>query len=119
MTQSIAEASMEMSRENSIGSLSNDNKEISAASVASSSNHAYEDDRCSLDSSSRYQHEVLCDGGSGSTQLDDVYVFDIDKQKLIEKMVKLQKKLAKSNEKIDFMQDHINQLTNDLKRKTR
>ena len=74
----------------------------------------------------RFQHEVSCDGlvsmvggGGGNRSIDDVYVFDIDKQKLIEKIVRLQKKLAKSNEKIDFLQDHVNQLTEDLKRKTR
>ena len=50
---------------------------------------------------------------------DDVYVVDIDKQKIIEKVVKLQKTLAKKNEKIDFLQDHVNQLTSDLKRKTK
>jgi hypothetical protein len=50
---------------------------------------------------------------------DDVYVVDIDKQKIIEKIVKLQNTLAKKNEKIDFLQDHVNQLTSDLKRKTK
>lgn len=50
---------------------------------------------------------------------DDVYVVDVDKQKIIEKYVKLQKLLAKRNEKIDFLQDHVNQLTADLKRKTK
>lgn len=50
---------------------------------------------------------------------EDVYVVDVDKQKIIEKYVKLQKLLAKRNEKIDFLQDHVNQLTADLKRKTK
>jgi hypothetical protein len=40
---------------------------------------------------------------------DDVYVVDIDKQKIIEKICKLQKTLAKRNEKIDFLQEHVNQ----------
>lgn len=57
-------------------------------------------------------NEVICGN-------EDVYVVDIDKQKIIEKIVKLQKTLAKRNEKIDFLQDHVNQLTNDLKRKTK
>ncbi len=48
-----------------------------------------------------------------------VYVVDIEKQKIIDKIVKLQKTLAKKNEKIDFLQDHVNQLTLDLQRKTR
>lgn len=61
---------------------------------------------------SSHYNEVICGN-------DDVYVVDIDKQKIIEKIVKLQKLLAKKNEKIDFLQDHVNQLTIDLKRKTK
>jgi hypothetical protein len=57
-------------------------------------------------------NEVICGN-------DEVYVVDIEKQKIIEKIVKLQKTLAKRNEKIDFLQDHVNQLTADLKRKTK
>jgi predicted nuclease with TOPRIM domain len=56
--------------------------------------------------------EVICGN-------EEVYVVDIEKQKIIEKIVKLQKTLAKRNEKIDFLQDHVNQLTADLKRKTK
>lgn len=145
-----------VSRENSISSLSensnnfSDSLSINNTNTNNNNNIIYsigeDDDRFSIDSSStmgtyqtsgsRYQHEVLCDGfsngGGGGASLsmsttkhhsennpDDVYVFDIDKQKLVEKIVKLQKKLAKSNEKIDFLQDHVNQLTIDLKRKTR
>jgi hypothetical protein len=48
-----------------------------------------------------------------------VYVVDIEKQKIIDKIVKLQKMLAKKNEKIDFLQDHVNQLTVDVQRKTK
>ena len=59
-----------------------------------------------------HYNEVICGN-------EEVYVVDIDKQKVIEKVVKLQKLLAKRNEKIDFMQDHVNQLTADLKRKTK
>lgn len=50
---------------------------------------------------------------------DDVYVVDVEKQRIIEKYVRLQKLLAKRTEKIDFLQDHVNQLTIDLKRKTK
>ena len=54
-----------------------------------------------------------------SNQHADVYVVDVDKQKIIEKVVKLQNMLAKKTEKIDFLQDHVNQLTNDLKKKSK
>ena len=57
-------------------------------------------------------NEVICGN-------EDVYVVDVDKQKIIDKIVKLQKMLARRNEKIDFLQDHVNQLTNDVKRKTK
>lgn len=124
-----------ISRDNSIGSLSND-KELSLCEQTTSGlNNVHETEDChsvesapmslSMNSTfatgpSRFQHEVLCDGiGMPNTAVDDVYVFDVDKQKLIEKIVRLQRRLAKSNEKIDFMQDHVNQLTEDLKRKTR
>jgi hypothetical protein len=60
----------------------------------------------------RYSSEMICGN-------DDVYVVDVDKQKIIDKIVKLQKMLARRNEKIDFLQDHVNQLTTDIKRKTR
>ena len=66
----------------------------------------------SLNQMNRNYNEVICGN-------DDVYVVDIDKQKIIEKVVTLQKTLAKRNEKIDFLQDHVNQLTLDLQRKTR
>ena len=66
----------------------------------------------SNNSNSRYNNEVVCGN-------DDVYVVDVDKQKIIEKIVKLQKTLAKRNEKIDFLQEHVNQLTLDLQRKTK
>lgn len=58
---------------------------------------------------------------NGSVNIDhaDVYVVDIDKQKIIDKVVKLQKTLAKKTEKIDFLQDHVNQLTLDVQKKTR
>jgi hypothetical protein len=70
----------------------------------------------------RYGNEVIVGAGGfngGGGGGDDVYVVDIDKQKLIEKIVKLQRDMVKRNEKIDFLQDHVNQLTIDLKRKTK
>jgi hypothetical protein len=62
--------------------------------------------------------EVVC-GGPSAQMNEDVYIVDVDKQKMVEKIVKLQKTLAKRAEKIDFLQDHVNQLTADLKKKTK
>ncbi len=101
------------SRTNSVTSLT-DNGEQHVFNSASSSFSLNEDTQ----SLSRYS-EVTCSGGGGSNGVDDVYVVDVDKQKIIEKVVQLQKMLAKKNEKIDFLQDHVNQLTRDLKRKTK
>lgn len=131
--QSLDQSKTSSSRENSINSLSGVDKELTSwpgdrgdidedrFSLESSSNITSGASAAAAAASNRYQHEVLCDGVSTSSNLasDDVYVFDIDKQKLIDKIVKLQKKLAKANEKTDFMQDHVNQLTSDLKKKTR
>ena len=42
-----------------------------------------------------------------------------DKQKMIEKIVKLQKLNARKNEKLDFCQEHISQLVEEVQKKTR
>lgn len=42
-----------------------------------------------------------------------------DRQKMIEKIVKLQKINARKNEKLDFCQDHICQLIEEVQKKTR
>uniref|UniRef100_A0A7M5VCQ9 Uncharacterized protein n=1 Tax=Clytia hemisphaerica TaxID=252671 RepID=A0A7M5VCQ9_9CNID len=44
---------------------------------------------------------------------------EIDKKVLIERICKLQRVLAKKNEKLEFMEEHINQLTQDIQRKTK
>jgi len=42
-----------------------------------------------------------------------------DKQRLIEKIVKLQRAHARKNEKLDFCEDHIRQLVEEVQKKTR
>ena len=42
-----------------------------------------------------------------------------DKQMLIERIVKLQRIHARKNEKIEFLEDHINQLLLEIKKKNR
>lgn len=44
---------------------------------------------------------------------------DLDKGKLVERILKLQKTLAKRSEKMDFLEDHNHQLVEELKKKTR
>lgn len=48
-----------------------------------------------------------------------VEVVEVDKQMLLDKIVRLQKAHARKNEKIEFMEDHINQLVADIQKKTR
>ena len=49
----------------------------------------------------------------------EVRVVEVDKQMLIEKIVKLQKAHARKSEKIEFMDDHINQLLEEVKKKAK
>ena len=49
----------------------------------------------------------------------EVRVIEVDKQMLIEKIVKLQKAHARKSEKIEFMDDHINQLLEEVKKKSK
>lgn len=44
---------------------------------------------------------------------------EVDKQVLIDRIVKLQKNLARKNDKIEFMDDHINQLVDEIQRKNK
>lgn len=44
---------------------------------------------------------------------------EVDKQAMIEKIVRLQRAHARKNEKIEFLEDHVNQLLDAVKKKTR
>jgi len=48
-----------------------------------------------------------------------VEVVKVDRKMFLDKIVTLQKKLARKNEKIDFLEDHINHLTEDINKKNR
>ena len=48
-----------------------------------------------------------------------VNIVDIDRQKLIDKLIKQQRLLVRRNEKIEFLNDHIQLLTQDLQNKRR
>lgn len=117
-SSTVGTKNIKTSRTNSISSLNDkDGFLIDSNNSGNMSNYSLNDETRSLNETPNLQrpssfNEVICGN-------DDVYVVDVDKQKIIEKIVKLQKLLAKRNEKIDFLQDHVNQLTIDVKRKTK
>ena len=101
-----------ISRSNSMNSLDKeDMKSVNGSISSGDSNHNH--------NNNDQNGSTIVNNTLISNQHADVYVVDIDKQKIIEKVVKLQKMLAKKKEKIDFLQDHVNQLTSDLKKKTK
>ena len=53
------------------------------------------------------------------TQTRGIGDIEIDKQVLVERICKLQRIHAKRNEKIDFLEEHIVHLTEDLQKKSR
>jgi hypothetical protein len=48
-----------------------------------------------------------------------VEVVKVDRKMLLDKIVSLQKKLARKNEKIDFLEDHVHHLVEDINKKSR
>ena len=44
---------------------------------------------------------------------------EVSKQVLIERIVKLQRTMARKNEKIEFMDDHVSQLVDEIQKKNR
>lgn len=92
------------SRTNSISSLNDKDTIFSVENIR----HNDTEDNQSVKSDSlasnniRFNNQIF----SGSNE-EDIYITDIDKQKIIEKICKLQKTLAKRNEKIDFLQEHV------------
>lgn len=55
---------------------------------------------------------------TGSSVVVDSFP-EVDKAMLIERIVRLQKAHARKNEKIEFMEDHIKQLVEEIRKKTR
>ncbi|CAF0827361.1 unnamed protein product [Didymodactylos carnosus] len=103
------------SRQNLLVRKENDDGGSSLGSRTSSS--------CSLnDQSSSINTTTIQDQITNEQQNNDseeivVNVFDIDRQKLIDKLLKQQKLLVRRNEKIEFLNDHIFVLTQDLQNK--
>lgn len=44
---------------------------------------------------------------------------EVDKAVLVERIVRLQKAHARKNEKIEFLEDHIKQLVEEIRKKTK
>lgn len=44
---------------------------------------------------------------------------EVDKSVLVDRIVRLQKALARKQEKIEFMEDHIKQLVEEIRKKTK
>ncbi|XP_067858276.1 coiled-coil domain-containing protein 186 isoform X2 [Heptranchias perlo] len=86
-----------------------DSKEASSMGSRSSSSGSL-DARCSKEE--RSPENTGC-----SVQADSFP--EVDKTILIERIVRLQKAHARKNEKIEFMEDHIKQLVEEIRKKTR
>ncbi|XP_051883504.1 coiled-coil domain-containing protein 186 isoform X2 [Pristis pectinata] len=86
-----------------------DSKEASSMGSRSSSSGSL-DARCSKEE--RSPENTGC-----SVQADNFP--EVDKAILIERIVRLQKAHARKNEKIEFMEDHIKQLVEEIRKKTR
>lgn len=54
---------------------------------------------------------------SGPTVVDSYP--EVDKAVLVERIVRLQKSHARKQEKIEFMEDHIKQLVEEIRKKTK
>ena len=124
---SSTSSTLRISRTNSLCSLDQEEMKSVNGSISSSESTQAGNQLSTLNSTSNSltvtnnYHNTTFNIDSSVNQYNtaDVYVMDPDRQKIIEKVVKLQKQLARRNEKIEFLQDHIQQLTIDTKRKTK
>ena len=57
--------------------------------------------------------------GSSSMLPSSVKLPPVDSQVLVEKIVTLQRNIAKKQEKVDFMEEHINTLHGEMQKKNR
>ncbi|XP_048406950.1 coiled-coil domain-containing protein 186 isoform X3 [Stegostoma tigrinum] len=90
-----------------------DSKEASSMGSRSSSSGKR---KSSLDA--RCNKEERSPENTGCTVQADSFP-EVDKTVLIERIVRLQKAHARKNEKIEFMEDHIKQLVEEIRKKTR
>lgn len=59
------------------------------------------------------------DGQMGSSVVVVDNFPEVDKSVLVDRIVRLQKALARKQEKIEFMEDHIKQLVEEIRKKTK
>lgn len=108
-------------------SQSNNNEKLSSSSRTSSSTSldASSTSNHPNSSTSNQQHNNAVnhsnvnqeEAGESTSSFNSMPEFD--KQMLIERILKLQRSLAKRNEKIDFLEEHNHQLMEDLKKKSK
>lgn len=93
----------------------------SRTSSSGSLNTAGLSDNNSIVSSNVYQHNHMTRHTSPPEQEFPVIIEQVEPnpQVLIERIVKLQRGHARKNEKIEFMEDHISQLIDEIKKKNK
>ncbi|GBL96002.1 Coiled-coil domain-containing protein 186 [Araneus ventricosus] len=67
-------------------------------------------------SAANHSNKVTSNPAPEATSSD---IPEIDKEMLIERIIKLQKTLARKNDKIDFLEDHIVQLVKEMRKKSK
>lgn len=107
-------------------SQSNNNEKLSSSSRTSSSTSLDISSSCNPNSSTSNQqhnnavnHSNVNQEETGESTSSFNSMPEFDKQMLIERILKLQRSLAKRNEKIDFLEEHNHQLMEDLKKKSK
>lgn len=101
------------SSSNSLDTITNNQNIVSNSSQTSSSNNSSVNTNGFLTPTST---SVYSNSGS-SVKMS--MLPELDKQMLVDRIIRLQKTLAKRNEKVDFLEEHNHQLIEEMKKKTR
>lgn len=113
-SSSQADASSICSRANSITSLE---KTGVATSSTSNSNTLVSNGESVEENGLCLSNSTVITVSNSKAEADPI--IQVDKQKLIQKIVSLQKMIVKKRERIEFLEEHNNQLTEEMKKKTR
>lgn len=100
-------------------SQSNNNEKLSSSSRTSSSTSLDTSSTSNQQHNNAVNHSNVNQEEAGESTSSFNSMPEFDKQMLIERILKLQKSLAKRNEKIDFLEEHNHQLMEDLKKKSK
>ena len=109
----------------SMGSRTSSNNSLSTIGMAVNASDVTPPAPATASASSNSEEATSAHASSSSSQLPVeaeaplVQFVDVDKQVLVEKIVRLQKTHARKSEKLEFLEEHVNQLVNELQRKTR